>query len=134
LGKKPEVILQEFRNAPLPRIVVTVDMIATGTDVKPIECLVFMRDVKSRTYFEQMCGRGVRIINPTDFQAVTPDATNKDGFVIVDAIGVTEHELKDVVQPLEREPRISTEKLLQQLSFGNRNPDAVSSLASRLAR
>ena len=71
---KPEDLLQAFRNSMYPRIVVTVDMIATGTDVKPLECLVFMRSVKSRTYFEQMLGRGVRVINDTEFQAVTDDA------------------------------------------------------------
>ncbi len=71
---KPEDLLQAFRNSMNPRIVVTVDMIATGTDVKPLECLLFMRSVKSRTYFEQMIGRGVRIIDDTDFQAVTDDA------------------------------------------------------------
>ena len=65
-------------------------MIATGTDVKPLECVFFMREVKSRTYFEQMKGRGVRVINPTDLQQVTPDARIKDHFVIVDAVGVTE--------------------------------------------
>jgi hypothetical protein len=74
LDGKPEELLQAFRNSLNPRIVVTVDMIATGTDVKPLECLVFMRSVKSRTYFEQMLGRGVRIIDDTDFQAVTDDA------------------------------------------------------------
>ena len=71
---KPDDLLQAFRNSMYPRIVVTVDMIATGTDVKPLECLVFMRSVKSRTYFEQMLGRGVRVINDTEFQAVTDDA------------------------------------------------------------
>ena len=89
-GKKPEDLLAEFRNSYNPRIAVTVDMIATGTDVKPLECVFFMRGVKSRTYFEQMKGRGVRVINPTDLQQVTPDARIKDHFVIVDAVGVTE--------------------------------------------
>lgn len=134
LGKKPEVILQEFRNSLNPRIVVTVDMIATGTDVKPIECLVFMRDVKSRTYFEQMVGRGVRIINNTDFQAVTPDAKAKDRFVIVDAIGVTEKRFEETIQPLERNPTQSLEKLMRLVSFGSAEPDIASSLAARLSR
>ena len=87
---KPEDLLQAFRNSLNPRIVVTVDMIATGTDVKPLECLLFMRSVKSRTYFEQMIGRGVRIIDDTDFQAVTDDAKHKDRFIVVDAVGVTD--------------------------------------------
>ena len=133
-GKKPEVILQEFRNSLNPRIVVTVDMIATGTDVKPIECLIFMRDVKSRTYFEQMVGRGVRIINPTDFQAVTPDASTKDRFVIVDAVGVTEKRFAETIQPLDRKPTEPLDKLMRLVSFGNCEPDVASSLAARLSR
>ena len=58
----PKSVLAQFRNDYYPRIAVTVDMIATGTDVKPLECLLFMRDVKSRNYFEQMKGRGTRTI------------------------------------------------------------------------
>jgi type I restriction enzyme, R subunit len=91
-GQSPETLLQSFRNSPMPRIAVTVDMIATGTDVKPLECVFFMRTVKSRNFFEQMKGRGVRVIDPTDLRAVTPDALAKDRFVIVDAVGATETE------------------------------------------
>ena len=87
-------------------------MIATGTDVSPLECVFFMRSVKCRTYFEQMKGRGVRVINEADFQAVTPDARAKTRFVIVDAVGVTDGELADT-QPLERKPTVALEKLLQ---------------------
>ena len=90
---KAEDLLQAFRNSLNPRIVVTVDMIATGTDVKPLECLIFMRGVKSRTYFEQMIGRGVRVMDDTDFQSVTDDAKHKDGFIVVDAVGVTDTDL-----------------------------------------
>lgn len=134
MGKKPEAILQEFRNSLNPRIVVTVDMIATGTDVKPIECLLFMRDVKSRTYFEQMVGRGVRIMLDTDFQAVTPDAKTKDRFVLVDAVGVTENRFQETIQPLERKPTESLDKLMRLVSFGNCEADLASSLAARLSR
>ena len=88
--------LQALRTSPNLRIAVTVDMIATGTDVKPLECVFFMRDVRSAQYFEQMKGRGARTITPADFQAVTPDAETKTRFVIVDAVGVTEH---DYVEP-----------------------------------
>ena len=100
-AKDPKALLQKFRNSPTLRIVATVDMIATGTDVKPIECVFFMRDVKSRTYFEQMKGRGARTINDTDFQTTTPDAKAKERFVIVDAVGVTEHPFVDAA-PLNR--------------------------------
>jgi type I restriction enzyme, R subunit len=132
-GRKPDDMIAEFRNSYHPRIAVTVDMIATGTDVKPLECVFFMRGVKSRTYFEQMKGRGVRVINEADFRSVTPDARTKTRFVIVDAVGVTETPLNDT-QPMERKPTMPLERLLQQLSFGNQDPDLVSSLASRLAR
>ena len=76
-GAKPEDLLTSFRNSYNPRIVVTVDMIATGTDIKPVEIVFFMRNVRSRTFFEQMKGRGVRTISPTDFNAVTPDASQQ---------------------------------------------------------
>lgn len=134
-GQKPEDLLQAFRNSYNPRVAVTVDMIATGTDVKPIECVVFMRMVRSRQFFEQMKGRGVRIINPTDLQAVTPDAKVKDRFVLVDAVGVTDpqHRLQDTT-PLDRNPKIAFDKLLHNLALGSRDPNLVSSIASRLAR
>ena len=100
-GAKPEQLLQDFRTSYYPRIAVTVDMIATGTDVKPIEMVVFMRMVRSRNFFEQMKGRGVRTIPDSDLQVVTPDAAHKDRFVLVDAVGVTETKLIETT-PLER--------------------------------
>ena len=127
-------LLQAFRNSMYPRIVVTVDMIATGTDVKPLECLLFMRSVKSRTYFEQMLGRGVRVINDTDFQAVTDDAKHKDRFIVVDAVGVTDTDLIETTLPLERKPTQSLEDLMKMVGFGNTDPDLASTLAGRLAR
>jgi type I restriction enzyme R subunit len=132
-GKKADELIAAFRNSYNPRIAVTVDMIATGTDVKPLECVFFMRSVRSRTYFEQMKGRGVRIIDDTTFQAVTPDAQAKERFVIVDAVGVTESDLHDTV-PLDRKPTVPLERLLKQVSFGVRDPDTVSAIAARLSR
>jgi type I restriction enzyme R subunit len=132
-GRKTEDLIAEFRNSYNPRIVVTVDMIATGTDVRPLECLVFMRAVRSRTFFEQMKGRGVRVIDETELRSVTPDARAKTRFVIVDAVGVTETQLMDT-QPLERTPTVPLDKLLNQVSIGVREPDVISSIASRLAR
>jgi type I restriction enzyme, R subunit len=70
----PKSVLAQFRNAYYPRIAVTVDMIATGTDVRPLECLLFMRDVKSRNYFEQMKGRGTRTLDADSLKKVTPSA------------------------------------------------------------
>ena len=132
-GAKPEDLLTSFRNSYNPRIVVTVDMIATGTDIKPVEVVFFMRNVRSRSFFEQMKGRGVRTISATDFNAVTPDAHNKDRFVIIDAVGVTETELSDSYT-LDRKPTVPFDKLLDLVSMGDRDPDVLSSLAGRLAR
>ena len=132
-GARPEDLIQEFRNSFNPRIVVTVDMIATGTDIKPVEVVFFMRNVRSRNFFEQMKGRGVRTISPTEFNAVTPDADTKDRFVIVDAVGVTEGELGESYS-LDRHPSVSFDKLLDLVAMGDREPDTLSSLASRLAR
>ena len=132
-GRKTDELIAAFRNSPSPRIAVTVDMIATGTDVKPLECVFFMRAVRSRTYFEQMKGRGVRVIDDNDLQAVVPGATTKDRFVLVDAVGVTETELQET-PPLDRQPTVPLEKLLRRISFGVRDPDAISAIASRLAR
>ena len=132
-GAKPEDLLTAFRNSYNPRIVVTVDMIATGTDIKPVEVVFFMRNVRSRSFFEQMKGRGVRTISATDFNAVTPDAHNKERFVIVDAVGVTETELSDSYS-IDRQPTVPFDKLLDLMGMGNRDSEVLSSLASRLAR
>lgn len=132
-GRKPEELLAEFRNSYNPRIAVTVDMIATGTDIKPLECVFFLRGVKSRNFFEQMKGRGVRVINDADFQQVTPDARTKTHFVIVDAVGVTETELNETV-PLDRDPKVPLKKLLQQAAMGIVTPELASTLGSRLTR
>jgi type I restriction enzyme, R subunit len=131
---KPEDLLQAFRNSMYPRIVVTVDMIATGTDVKPLECLLFMRSVKSRTYFEQMVGRGVRVIDDTEFQSVTDDAKRKDRFIVVDAVGVMGTALAETVQPLERKPAQSLRDLFKLVAFGSKDPQVASSIAGRLVR
>jgi len=124
--------LQAFRTSPTLRIAVTVDMIATGTDVKPLECVFFMRDVRSAQYFEQMKGRGARTIAPADFQAVTPDAPTKTRFVIVDAVGVTEHDFVD--PPLNRVKSVSLKRLLDKAAALELTEDETATLASRLAK
>ncbi len=132
-GESPERLIASFRNSYNPRIVVSVDMISTGTDIKPVECLLFMRDVKSRVYFEQMKGRGTRVIPTTEMKSVTPDTSHKTHFVIVDAVGVTEHDKTDS-RSLERKPYVSFEQLLNHIALGKRDEDSISSLASRLSR
>lgn len=133
-GEKPENLIRQFRNDFYPRIAVTVDMIATGTDIKPLEIVFFMRAVKSRNYFEQMKGRGVRVMRNDDFMAVTPDAVSKERFVIVDAVGVTEAEELSDTSPLEQNPTVSFEKLLKSIRFGKPTKDKLSSMAGRLTR
>lgn len=131
---KPESVLSAFRNDYYPRIAVTVDMIATGTDVKPIECLIFMRDVRSKNYFEQMKGRGTRTLGVDDLQRVTPSAMgNKDHFVIVDAVGVTKSKKSDT-RPLERKPSVSMKELMMNIALGAKDEDTLTSLASRITR
>ncbi len=132
-GEKPEDLIASFRNSYNPRVAVTVDMISTGTDIKPLECLLFMRDVKSRVYFEQMKGRGTRVISPTDLNAVTRDAVHKTHFVIIDAVGVCENDKTDS-RPLERKRGIPFDKLILSVALGNRDEDTLISLAGRLAR
>ena len=132
-GARPKDLINEFRTSPMPRIAVTVDMVATGTDIKAVEVVMFMRAVKSRAFFEQMKGRGVRVIKPDDLQSVTPDAKAKDHFVIVDAVGVCEQDKTDS-RPMESKPTVSFEKLLQAVAFGNTEDDVLSSVAGRLAR
>jgi len=132
--EKSETLIQEFRTSPQLRIAVTVDMIATGTDIKPLECLLFLRDTRSRTYFEQMKGRGTRTLTPTDLQAVSgADARAKTHFVIVDAVGVCESDKTDS-RPLERQRTVAFDKLLLGVALGKRDEDTLTTLAGRLAR
>ena len=129
----PDEMLTNFRNSFFPRIAVTVDMISTGTDVKPIECVFFLRNVKSAGFFEQMKGRGVRVIAPDALRAVTPSATVKDRFVIVDAVGVCEQDKTDS-RTLNRQPKKTLAQVLQDVARGGVNPEALTTLAGRLAR
>lgn len=130
----PNQILNSFRIDYYPRIAVTVDMIATGTDVKPIECLIFLRDVRSKNYFEQMKGRGTRTLSKDDLQKVTPSATdNKDHFVIIDAVGVTKSK-KTETRTLERKPTVSMKELMMHVALGARDENTLTSLANRVIR
>lgn len=132
-GEKPEDLISQFRNTYHPRIAVTVDMVSTGTDIKPLECLLFMRDVRSLVYFDQMKGRGTRTIDQEDLKAVTPGAKDKTHFVIVDAVGVCEGDKTDT-RPLERKKSVPLDKLMLSVAMGSRNEDVLTSIAGRLAR
>ena len=133
-GANPRDLIQAFRTQYDPRIAVTVDMVATGTDIKPIEIVLFMRAVKSRVLFEQMKGRGVRTIDANELRAVSgEEAVAKTHFVIVNCVGLTDTELADA-QPLDRQRTVSFKALLEHVAMGGTDPAALSSLASRLSR
>ncbi len=130
-----EQAIRNFRNDPRFRIAVSVDQISTGTDIKPIECLLFLRKVKSRLLFEQMRGRGVRTIDPNTLQAVTPDASAKTHFVLVDAVGVTDDEHAFLASPpLDRDPSVPLKRILNTLAQGVTSDELLTTLASRLTR
>lgn len=132
--KDADGVLAGFRNDYHPRIAVTVDMIATGTDVKPLEVLLFMRDVRSKGYYEQMKGRGVRALDGDSLKRVSNSADGaKTRFVLIDAVGV-EKSLKTESRPLEKKPGMPLKDLLQGVALGHRDEDTVLSLANRLVR
>ncbi|WP_280553009.1 DEAD/DEAH box helicase family protein [Halomonas sp. 25-S5] len=134
IDEDPQGLLNSFRNDYHPRIAVTVDMIATGTDVKPLECLLFMRDVKSRNYYMQMVGRGTRSLDADGLRQVNRSASGpKEHFVLVDAVGVSESK-KMETGTLERQPSVPMKALMQGVTMGVRDPDTLTSLAGRLAR
>ncbi len=129
----PKSILNQFRTGYNPRIAVTVAMISVGIDVKPLECLLFMRDVKSKSYFEQMKGRGTRTFGYDDLKKVTPSAVcAKTHFVVVDAVGVSKS-IKTDSRPLERKRSTSMKDLLNAVTMGAKDEDLFTSLAGRLA-
>jgi type I restriction enzyme, R subunit len=131
----PKTVLQQFRMSYYPRVAVTVDMIATGTDIRPLEVLLFMRDVKSRSYYEQMKGRGTRTCSLDELRSTgTPAAKyTKDHFVIIDAIGVEKSQKTDS-RPMEKKPGMSLKEVLEGIAMGNKEEEMLSTLANRLIR
>lgn len=132
-GESPKALIAAFRNSYHPRIAVTVDMIATGTDIKPLEIVFFLRSVASKNFFEQMKGRGVRVVSDTEMEQVNPGVKRKTRYLIVDAVGVTER-VQTESRPLEKKPTVSFEKLLDAAALGTTEVAAVESLAGRLIR
>ena len=102
--------------------------------MRAIEILLFMRQVRSRGYFEQMRGRGTRIISSDELQAVTADARHKTHFVLIDAVGLTEAEMIEPSRAQERKRTIPFERLLEHVAYGECDAETVASLANRLAR
>lgn len=97
-------LIRQFRVNREFRIAVTCTLVATGTDVKPLEVLLFMRDVASEPLYIQMKGRGVRTIGDEQLRNVTPNAFSKDCFFLVDAVGVTEHDKKSLLRQTAQRP------------------------------
>lgn len=128
-------LIRQFRNDKDFRIAVTCTLVATGTDVKPLEVLIFMRDVASEPLFVQMKGRGVRTIGDEQLRNVTPNAISKDCFYLVDAVGVTERQ-KSVPKPGNGPKPVppTLKELLELLAHGNVEDDNLRMLASRLSR
>ena len=131
---KSDDAIKSFRNDYNFRVAVTVNLIATGTDIKPLECLLFMRDVRSKNFYEQMKGRGTRTIDLEELKKVSPSAkTNKDHFVIFDAVGVTKS-IKSENRTLDRKPSVSLKDLLDKVAVKNTDEDILTTLAGRLTR
>ncbi len=131
--KTAEDTIAALRTNPRLRVGVTVDMIATGTDIKPLEILMFMRDVKSPGYYEQMKGRGTRTLGMDELRKVTPDARVKSRFVLIDCVGVSESD-KTETKSLESRPHVPTAKLMQQIARGDRSSESLRTLGNRLLR
>ena len=128
-------LIRQFRNDKDFRIAVTCTLVATGTDIKPLEVVMFMRDVASEPLYIQMKGRGVRTIGDEQLRNVTPNAYSKDCFYLVDAVGVTEHE-KSITTPSDGATTklMSLKELLEKITHGNVSDDYLRLLASRLSR
>lgn len=128
-------LIRQFRNDKDFRIAVTCTLVATGTDVKPLEVVMFMRDVESLPLYIQMKGRGVRTIGDEQLRNVTPNASSKDYFYLVDAVGVTEHE--KTIPTATDEPAsmtITLKELLERISHGYLPDEYLKRLAATLAR
>ena len=128
-------LIRQFRNDKDFRIAVTCTLVATGTDVKPLEVLIFMRDVESLPLYIQMKGRGVRTIGDEQLRNVTPNAFSKDCFYLIDAVGVTEHE--KTIPTITDEPTtkiITFKELLEQITHGYLPDEHLKRLAATLSR
>ena len=133
--ENPETITGLFRNSYNPRIAVTVDLISTGTDIKPLEILIFMRDIRSRNYFEQMLGRGTRTLSESDMKTVTPDIMgDKEHFIVIDAVGVCESKKIEMKAKDRDTVTIGLEQQLNQIALGNTSTGMVSMLTNRITK
>ncbi len=132
-----EGLINEFRTSKKFRIAVTVTLVATGTDVRPLETVFFMRDVRSEVLYEQMKGRGCRKIKIDELMKVTPNAKGKDYFYMIDAIGVSEHEKtmpKGSSGGGGGGSGFSLKELIDHLSSGDISDDILEAFAIKLSR
>ena len=128
-------LIRQFRNDRDFRIAVTCTLVATGTDVKPLEVVMFMRDVESEPLYIQMKGRAVRTIGDEQLRAVTPNAFSKDCFFLVDAVGVTEHTMSIPEQGDGPDTvTITLKELLERIAHGNLPNMYLKRLAATLSR
>lgn len=128
-------LISDFRNNKDFRIAITVTLVATGTDVRPLEVLVFMRDINSEVLYTQMKGRGCRTIDDDKLRNVTTNANSKDFYYLIDAVGVTEHE-KSMPTPNGGEGRkkvLSLKDLLEHLAHGEVSNENLNLLAGYLS-
>ncbi|MBO7730200.1 MAG: DEAD/DEAH box helicase family protein [Lachnospiraceae bacterium] len=112
-------LIRDLRTEKDFRVAVTVTLVATGTDVRPLEVVLFMKDVRSDVLYTQMKGRGCRIISDDKLREVTPNANTKECYYIVDGVGVTEHEKiipHPVINPGPGKKILSLEHLLEHLA------------------
>lgn len=127
-------LIRHFRNDKEFRIAVTVTLVATGTDVKSLEVVMFMRDIESDSLYTQMKGRGCRTLGDEQLRIVTPNAISKDLFYLVDAVGVTEHEHITRPRTDPKPTTMSLKELLERITHGYVDDEYLRILASRLSR
>ncbi len=113
-------LIRDFRVEQDFRIAVTVTLVATGTDIRPLEVVFFMNDVKSEVLYTQMKGRACRTISDDKLKEVTPNAQTKSFYYIVDAVGVTEsekHMTKSGSSGTSPTP-LSLERIIERIAHG----------------
>lgn len=126
-------LIRSFRNDKDFRIAVTVTLVATGTDIKPLEVLIFLKDVQSDPLYKQMKGRGVRTISDEKLREVTPNATSKEFFYLIDAVGVTESEKRQPISNSVSQFHISFKDLFEKMAHGNVQDEYLQLLADKLS-
>lgn len=132
-----EQLLRDFRTTPQFRIAVVTDLISGVTDMRAVECMLILRDVRSTAYYEQLLAQGTQRIAPAELRAVTPGAFAKTQLVVVDAVGASRRhrrQLVNVTGAAGQPGRAALERLLNRTVDGGMTPDETAELGVRLAR